>query len=129
MRARSLHEYYQVLQKLVSSINDDHTYVELPSCLNQDLDRPGISLVGIRDRFFVKRVFDRKLEEKGILAGMELVKIDGLPVIDYASENVYPYMPRLPHHSATWDWSSSTSSTNSVCTSGPSCARTASAPD
>jgi len=45
----------------------------------------------IEGRVFITRVFSDSLQKLGVTAGIEILKIDDVPVISYAKENVEPY--------------------------------------
>ncbi|MCX6560377.1 MAG: S41 family peptidase [Candidatus Aminicenantes bacterium] len=89
--ARSTAEYYQVLRELCAKLQDGHTYIIMP--LEYSKTRAG--WMGLRTRFIegrvlVDRVYDPEIGKMGIARGMEIVKIDGLPVRSYAEKYVLP---------------------------------------
>jgi C-terminal processing protease CtpA/Prc len=53
----------------------------------------------IENRVFVTRVDSKELEANGVAAGLEILKIDGVPVHEYATKNRRPYVAsNSPQH-------------------------------
>ena len=103
INAKTKFEYYRILNKLIASINDDHTYIIYPGDIYEKLDAPPLKVIGIKGKFYIEKVLSTELEEKGIKPGMEIIKINDIPVYEYAKDSVYPYIPKKPKHSADWD--------------------------
>jgi carboxyl-terminal processing protease len=89
---KSTYEYYRVLQQMCVLLKDGHSDVFLPPELAErmEADLPlRIDLIG--NRVFVTRVSSKALEQEGITEGLEILKIDGLPVHEYANQR-RPYI-------------------------------------
>jgi carboxyl-terminal processing protease len=85
-------DYYKVLISFYAQLKDGHTNVYVPDALSgQFYSRPPFRTQLIEGRVFVTQVFSDSLFKTGIQPGLELLKIDGEPVIDYAEKNVKPY--------------------------------------
>jgi C-terminal processing protease CtpA/Prc len=85
-------DYYKVLISFYAQLKDGHTNVYFPDALaGQFYSRPPFRTQLIEGRVFVTQVFSDSLFKTGIQPGLELLKIDGEPVIDYAEKNVKPY--------------------------------------
>lgn len=89
---KSTAEYYKVLINFYAQLKDGHTNVYPPDALTADFySRPPFRTELIEGRVFVVKVFSDSLYKSGIIPGLEVIKIDGEPVIDYAEKNVKPY--------------------------------------
>jgi len=87
---KSTFEYYKVLQEFYAQLHDGHTSVGYPSQLYDLLGSPPITTRLIEDKVLIENVWDLSLKEKGILAGVEIVAVDGIPVKDYAKMYAMP---------------------------------------
>lgn len=86
-------EYYKVLQQFYAQLKDGHTNVYLPKEINNEFtSRPPLRTELIQDRVFIKVVFSDSLRKEGIVPGLEILKIDAQPVIEYANKYVAPYL-------------------------------------
>ena len=89
---KSTAEYYKVLINFYAQLKDGHTNVYAPDSLAADFyTRPPFRTELIEGRVFVNQVFSDSLYKSGIVPGLEVIKIDGEPVISYAEKNVRPY--------------------------------------
>jgi carboxyl-terminal processing protease len=89
---RSTYEYYRVLQQMCALLKDAHSDVFMPKELAARMEAaPPLRLELIENRVFVKRVESKSLESAGVTAGLEVLKIDGVPVHEYADKNRRPY--------------------------------------
>jgi carboxyl-terminal processing protease len=96
----STYEYYRLLQRMSALLKDGHTGVFLPKELAERMEA-GVPLQTelIENRVFVARVDSKELETNGITAGLEILKIDGLPVHEYVASNRLPYVAsNSPQH-------------------------------
>ncbi|WP_114939372.1 S41 family peptidase [Mucilaginibacter endophyticus] len=85
-------EYYKVLITFYAQLKDGHTNVYVPNTLTaQFYSRPPFRTELVEGRVFVTQVFSDSLFKTGIQPGLEVLKIDGEPVIDYAEKNIKPY--------------------------------------
>lgn len=85
-------DYYKVLISFYAQLKDGHTNVYVPDALSdQFYSRPPFRTQLIEGRVFVTQVFSDSLFKTGIQPGLEILKIDGEPVIDYAEKNIKPY--------------------------------------
>ena len=89
---RSTAEYYKVLINFYAQLKDGHTNVYVPDSLSAEFySRPPFRTELIEGRVFVSMVFSDSLYKAGIVPGLEVIKIDGEPIISYAEKNVRPY--------------------------------------
>ncbi|MFY9822767.1 MAG: S41 family peptidase [Thermoanaerobaculia bacterium] len=96
----STYEYYRLLQQMCALLKDGHTEVFLPKELAErmEADLP-LRTERIENRVFVTRVDSKALEENGLTAGLEILKIDGMPVHEYVTKNRLPYLAsNSPQH-------------------------------
>lgn len=87
----------ELLQLMAAKLGDGHTFVygyDRRKC------HTPLSTVILDGRVFVKEVLSPVLEEQGIKRGMELVSINGIPVVEYGQTRVMPYIS-----SSTPQWS------------------------
>jgi C-terminal processing protease CtpA/Prc len=92
MATKSTAEYYKVLISFYAQLKDGHTNVNVPDSLAGEFySRPPFRTELIEGRVFVVKVLSDSLFKSGIVPGLEVTKIDGQPVIDYAEKNVKPY--------------------------------------
>ncbi|MFD2921572.1 S41 family peptidase [Terrimonas rubra] len=86
-------EYYRVLMQFYAQLQDGHTNVFPPDELAKDFySRPPVRTELIEGRVFITNVSSPALEKTGIVPGLEILKIDGVPVLTYAGKNVRPYL-------------------------------------
>jgi len=86
-------EYYRVLQELCARLKDGHTDVSLPIALSDEVyATPSVRTRWIEGRVLIAEVWDAALRQDGIVPGMEVVAVDGVPVKQYGAERVAPYM-------------------------------------
>jgi C-terminal processing protease CtpA/Prc len=89
---KSTAEYYKVLINFYAQLKDGHTNVYAPDSLSSEFySRPPFRTELIEGRVFVIQVFSDSLYKSGIVPGLEIIKIDGEPVVSYAEKNVRPY--------------------------------------
>ena len=84
--------YYNVLRKFYAQLHDGHSNVYPPEEISADFySRPPMHTELIEGRVFVIEVFSDSLKKTGVVPGLEILKIDSVPVIAYADKNVKPY--------------------------------------
>jgi carboxyl-terminal processing protease len=88
--AKTIPEYYRVMQELVAKLHDGHTYVRPPNDLAKSIyATPRLTTELIEGKVIVTGVYE---EKSGIAAGDELLAIDGVPVKELADKRIRPYM-------------------------------------
>ena len=91
-KTKSTSEYYRVLQTFYTQLKDGHTNVYPPDYLSDEFySRPPMRTELIEGRVFIKSVMSDSLKKLGITPGLEILKIDSKPVIEYADKYVKPY--------------------------------------
>lgn len=91
-QTKSTLEYYRVLMEIVARLKDGHSNVNVPEPLVEEVyARPLIATRLIEDRVLIRRVIDDKLASQGIVPGVEILAVDGVPVREYAERRVAPY--------------------------------------
>jgi len=96
------YEYYRVLQQMCALLQDGHSDVFLPPELAErmEADLP-LRIDLIENRVFITRVASQALAAEGVAEGLEILKIDGLPVHEYVEKNRRPYVTsNSPQHVA-----------------------------
>ncbi len=86
--AKTTYEYYRILAELCSKLHDSHTNVYAPQGLEGSI---ALHTRLIESKLMVLDVWDSKLRARGILPGMEIVRINGIPVHQYAEQKIAPY--------------------------------------
>lgn len=90
---KSTLEYYKVLQAFYAQLQDGHTGVWAAADSLADLvyGRPAFLAKLVEDKVLVDEVFSDSLQQLGIRSGVEIIRIDGVPVHKYANQQVRPY--------------------------------------
>lgn len=84
-------DYYLLLEELGAMLKDGHTNVYMPAELAETVyARPLVRTRLIEDKVLIIGVYDPALSKEGITPGQEVVKVNGLPVKDYAARYVIP---------------------------------------
>ena len=82
LAARTTADYYDQLTLLCALLGDGHTNVYLPKEL--DTSKPPLRTQLVEGRVLITEVMSPALAVRGLRAGTEIVKIDGVPVFEYA---------------------------------------------
>lgn len=89
---KSTADYYRLLMEMVARLQDGHSNVYPPKELFNDFyARPAFRTRLIEDKVLVTEVFDEQLKKQGIREGIELIRVNQLPVKTYAEEHIRPY--------------------------------------
>jgi carboxyl-terminal processing protease len=94
-RTTSTLEYYRLLQEMAAHLEDGHTRVNMPHELyDRTSYRPAIRTRLIQDRVLIVEVGGgaEPPSDPRILPGMEVVRVDGIPVREYAARTILPYV-------------------------------------
>lgn len=83
-------EYYDSLQVFCSNLRDSHTQVYYPDEAN--LGRIPLRTKFVDGRVFIDEVFNNQLKADGIKKGLELLKINGTEINEYAQNNISRYI-------------------------------------
>ena len=104
MNTKTDWEYYLVLQKFYSMLNDGHTRVFPPAELRNKYYGTATKQIETRlieDKVIITRVVNPTLQSNGLKIGMEIRKINDQNVHEYADKNVAPYtFSSTPQHRA-----------------------------
>ena len=97
----SKEEYVQELQRLATKLQDGHTSIYEDNSDNSlDWIKPfPIKTKRIDDRVFVTNVFSSDFQKQGVETGSEIIKIDGLDVMEYV--NLYK-RPLVSYSTSQW---------------------------
>jgi C-terminal processing protease CtpA/Prc len=87
----STYEYYLVLMEMYARLGDGHTGVGMPWELREERARPPLIRTQLVEGKVMVVAVAEQLTATGLMVGQEIVEIDGLPAIDYATRNVMPY--------------------------------------
>ena len=89
---KSTLEYYRVLQKFYAQLHDGHSNVYVPKDLAKEVNsRPPINTRLIEGKVFITGVYNDSLQKAGIIPGLEILKVDNVPVKEYADTYIKPY--------------------------------------
>jgi C-terminal processing protease CtpA/Prc len=85
--------YYRVLQRFYAQLKDGHTglWVNGGPLADSTAFRPPLRCQLVEGRVFVSQVLQDSLRLTGLVPGLEVLRIDGLPVREYAEWFVQPY--------------------------------------
>ncbi|MCI1186291.1 S41 family peptidase [Hymenobacter sp. DH14] len=85
--------YFRVLQEFYAQLHDGHTGVWATDGPLADsvYGRPPFLAELVAGRVLVQLVRHDSLQRTGISSGLEIVRVDGLPVVEYANRYVRPY--------------------------------------
>lgn len=84
-------DYYQTLQELCARLKDGHTNVWPPFALWEKFGNPPLRARLIDNTVVVVDVFDDTLKNLGVVQGVEILEVDGMPVRQYAEQRVAPF--------------------------------------
>lgn len=87
--ARTTYEYYRVLQQFYAMLGDGHTGVSFPPEI--ELSRPALQTKLIEGEVVITEVEDEALRRDGIIPGVVITSIDGIPTVAYREREVVPY--------------------------------------
>ena len=90
LATKSTADYYKVLRRFYVLLQDGHTGVFEPDELRQYWMPVTTRLID--GRVLVTGSLDPTFDMQGVKPGDEVLQVNGLPVKDYADENVRPYM-------------------------------------
>src|SRR4051794_7979899 len=90
LEAKSTAEYYRELQRLCARLADGHTNVYSPEKLD-DAGRPPLRAGLVEGHVLVLDPRSPTLEARDIRAGVEILEVDGVPVLEYARRDIEPY--------------------------------------
>ncbi len=100
--ARTTLEYYRVLQGTVALLRDGHTSIDVPEELWARMySRPPVDTRFIEGRVIIGAVLDDSLRKQGISPGLEILKVDGVPVREYAESRFALYASASTPQGAT----------------------------
>lgn len=91
--AKSLEDYYGVLQNFYQHLRDGHTRISMPYAYYKNRD----GLLPIEVRWIENKVIVTKntsalKEDKRVKPGLEIVNFDHMPVAQYIQQNISPYL-------------------------------------
>jgi carboxyl-terminal processing protease len=85
-------EYYDILAEFYAQLHDGHTGVNYPRQLGALFGYPPVSTKLVEDRVFIDIVQDPSLKDQGIVRGLEVMAIDGIPVKEYGKTRIAPHV-------------------------------------
>lgn len=86
-------EYYRVLMELCAKLQDGHTNVYPGPELRDSAMAPPLLMTHlVEGKVLVREVLDPALRARGVVPGVEIVEVDGEPVMAYAGRVVAPYV-------------------------------------
>lgn len=85
--------YYRLLQQFIAHLKDGHTglWVNSGPLADSTTFRPPLRTQLVEGRVFVSQVPHDSLRWTGLVPGLEVLRVDGLPVREYAERFVQPY--------------------------------------
>lgn len=95
INAKNDYEYYRVLKQFCAYLKDGHTNVMYPKYINDALYYPRIKTERFGDKIYIINI--GKSYENKIPKGSEIIKINGINVLEYLNSEVYPYISGPEH--------------------------------
>ena len=93
LETSTTYEYYKVLQRFCSLLNDGHTRVYVPRPLRKIHEfPPPVWAELINGKVFINEIQNDTVKRQGISVGMEIIEIDGVNVHDFANKHIKPYV-------------------------------------
>jgi carboxyl-terminal processing protease len=91
--APSTRDYYSLLMEFCAQFRDGHTMVDVPNELFLDMySRLPFDTRLVEDKVLITALLSDSLQEEGVRVGMEIISVDGIPVGQYAKQNILPYI-------------------------------------
>ena len=90
LATKSTAEYYQEMMRLCARLGDGHTNVFGPNQLDRSA-KPPLRTGLVEGHVMILDAGSPSLEARDIRAGVEILEVDGVPVIEYARRDVEPY--------------------------------------
>lgn len=89
--AENLREYYHVLKSFIALLKDGHSYVGLPSEVSEGIDMPPLYVQPVEGKAVIVDFAEtEEIEQAGISRGLEITKVDGVPVRELLEKDIYP---------------------------------------
>ncbi|MFC1614864.1 S41 family peptidase [Gemmatimonadota bacterium] len=102
LATKSTYEYYRVMQRFCALLNDGHTHIYYPGKVLEDqMYFPPIVVREIDHRAIIADL-DSTIS-KTIPVGSEIIEVDGVPLLEHLTKNVFPYICNSTEHSR-WNW-------------------------
>jgi len=99
LNSKSEKDYYFEFMRFAALLNDGHTEINPPPHIyNKYRAKIPIRTKLVEDRVFVRSVKNDTLIAKGIVKGVEILKIDGADVHKYAQDYILPYISSSTDH-------------------------------
>ncbi|MGZ3183408.1 MAG: S41 family peptidase [Telluria sp.] len=96
---KSTAEYYRVLMELCAQLKDGHTNVYPPQQAAAEFyGRPLMRMQLAEGRVFVKSVFSPELTAQGVVPGLEITSVDGVPSAQYRARELAPFASASTPH-------------------------------
>lgn len=90
------YDYYRVMQQFCAFLHDGHTYILYPKSLMKQIVTPQIVLNRIGDEVYITNT-GLKYKES-IPIGSKILEVDGIKLLTYLNEEVYPYFTASTEH-------------------------------
>lgn len=90
LATKSTADYYNEMMRLCARLSDGHSNVYEPKQLDR-LSKPPLRTGLVEGRVLILDAGSPTLERQGLATGVEIVEVDGAPVLEYARRDVEPY--------------------------------------
>lgn len=90
LATKSTDEYYLELAKLCGQLSDGHTNIYPPRQF-ETYGVPPLRTRLVEGRVMILDVLSPKVAQPGVVAGTEIVAVDGQPVLEYAAQRIAPW--------------------------------------
>lgn len=98
LKTKNTYEYYRILQRFLALLKDGHTgiYRWPPYIQKKDINNNDIGIEYIDDTVIVTSI--PKSQSRVIPLGSELIKVNEVPLSDFLTEQVFPYISYSAPH-------------------------------
>ncbi|GGC71766.1 S41 family peptidase [Undibacterium terreum] len=88
---RTTVEYYDLLMELCARLQDGHTNVTPPyAAIDHYYALPLIKTRLVENKVILTDVYDTNLRAQGVVPGLEITAVDGIPILLYHQRNIAP---------------------------------------
>ncbi|MGZ5255753.1 MAG: S41 family peptidase [Flavitalea sp.] len=92
LKTTSTQSYYDELRRFIAHAKDGHTSVWYPSSFYRKEYVPApVKTDLVQGKVFITGILNDTVSQNGIEPGMEILKVDGMDVHEYAAKNIRPF--------------------------------------
>ena len=97
LATKSTWEYYNVMEQFAALLKDGHTDISRPNSLfNRSSRYKWIGIEHLNKHFYVTNI--GVAEKEKVPLGSEVISVNGVPVVQYVQQNLFPYISASTEH-------------------------------